>query len=146
MFILGYLLGGSVDKMARGYGESQQIRYRYSGTQTITLYTSKVQQTLQIKRKIASLGKSGITFQNNTYQNKTEYIFTKLNDIKPSMIEEATQNARNAALKFAQDSKSLLGKIKRANQGQFTIVPRDKFTPYIKKVRVVSTVEYYLDD
>ena len=62
------------------------------------------------------------------------------------MIEEATRNAREVAEKFAKDSKSKLGKIKSASQGQFSIEDRDKNTPYIKKVRVVSTVEYYLSD
>ena len=62
------------------------------------------------------------------------------------MIEEATKNAREAAVKFAEDSKSKLGKIKSANQGQFSISERDANSPYIKNVRVVSTVEYYLKD
>ncbi|HCG7365564.1 TPA: SIMPL domain-containing protein [Vibrio parahaemolyticus] len=75
-----------------------------------------------------------------------EYSFTKLNDIKPDMIEEATKNAREVAQKFAKDSQSSLGKIKRATQGQFSIYDRDSNTPYIKKVRVVSTVQYYLSD
>jgi hypothetical protein len=62
------------------------------------------------------------------------------------MIEEATKNAREVAIKFAEDSQSELGKIKRASQGLFSIEPRDNSTPHIKKVRVVSTVEYYLSD
>jgi len=62
------------------------------------------------------------------------------------MIQEATANARQVASKFAQDSQSRLGKIKRASQGQFSIVPRDKNNPHLKKIRVVSTVEYYLSD
>jgi hypothetical protein len=62
------------------------------------------------------------------------------------MIEEATKNARQVAEKFAQDSKSKLGRIKSASQGQFSIEDRDNNTPYIKKVRVVSTVQYYLTD
>ncbi len=62
------------------------------------------------------------------------------------MIEEATRNARAVAEKFAADSQSRLGKLKRASQGQFTIEDRDSNTPYIKRVRVVSTVEYYLSD
>ena len=60
------------------------------------------------------------------------------------MIEEATKNARAAAEKFAKDSDSSLGKIKTANQGTFTIGDRDSNTPYIKKVRVVTSVTYYL--
>lgn len=74
------------------------------------------------------------------------YSFAGLNDIKPKMIEEATRNARAAAMKFAQDSGSKLGKIKNASQGQFSISDRDENTPYIKNVRVVTTVNYYLKD
>ena len=62
------------------------------------------------------------------------------------MIEEATAKAREVAMKFAEDSDSKLGKIKRAFQGQFTINPRDTNNPHIKKIRVVSTIEYYLSD
>lgn len=62
------------------------------------------------------------------------------------MIEEATIAARNAAEKFAKDSDSKLGKIRRANQGQFVISDRDESTPYIKEVRVVTTIDYYLKD
>ena len=62
------------------------------------------------------------------------------------MIENATRNARLAADKFAKDSDSKLGKIKTANQGQFTISDRDANTPYIKSIRVVTTIDYYLED
>jgi uncharacterized protein len=62
------------------------------------------------------------------------------------MIEEATRNARAVAVKFAKDSNSGLGKIKKASQGQFSIRNRDSSTHHIKKVRVVSTIEYYLSD
>jgi hypothetical protein len=62
------------------------------------------------------------------------------------MIEEATRNARQAAEKFAKDSDSTLGKIKRASQGQFSIEDRDPSTAHLKKVRVVSTVDYFLAD
>jgi hypothetical protein len=62
------------------------------------------------------------------------------------MVEAATMKAREVAEKFAVDSKSKLGKIKKARQGQFSISNRDKNNPHIKKVRVVSTVEYYLSD
>lgn len=77
---------------------------------------------------------------------QTVYSFTGLNEIKPKMIEEATKNARAAAEKFAQDSESKLGKIKNASQGQFSITNRDENTPHIKRVRVVTTINYYLND
>ena len=62
------------------------------------------------------------------------------------MIAEATKAAREAADKFAADSHSRLGKIKNATQGQFSIENRDPYTPYLKKVRVVSTIVFYLED
>ena len=96
--------------------------------------------------KLADLGKRGIVLTGMGYQTATEYLFTRLNEVKPSMVEEATMKAREVAEKFAIDSKSKLGKIKSARQGQFPISNRDKNNPHIKKVRVVSTVEYYLSD
>ena len=67
------------------------------------------------------------------------------------MLEEATKNARDAALEFAKSSHSKVGKIHQANQGVFSILPRDDTANAIasqqinKKVRVVSTVEYFLE-
>jgi hypothetical protein len=95
---------------------------------------------------LAELGKSGIAISGQDYETRTEFLFTNLNEIKPIMIEEATRNAREVAEKFAKDSGSKLGKIKKASQGQFSITDRDSNTPHIKKVRVVSTIEYYLSD
>ena len=62
------------------------------------------------------------------------------------MIEKATKAAREVAEKFARDSASRLGKIRKASQGLFSIQDRDRNTPHIKRVRVLSTVEYYLAD
>ena len=96
--------------------------------------------------KISDLAKQNIVMLRQDYNNRLEFLFTKLNDIKPKMVQTATQNAREVALKFAKDSDSKLGKIKSARQGQFSISDRDSNTPNIKKVRVVSTIEYYLSD
>jgi len=134
------------DKSAQSYGGSQQPEFRYSAVQTVTVYSSNVEQVRGVMGRLVDLGKQGIALTGGDYQNQTEYLFTRLNDVKPAMIEEATKQAREVALKFAQDSNSRLGKIKRASQGQFSISPRDKNNPHIKKVRVVSTIEYYLSD
>ena len=89
--------------------------------------------------------KQGIAIVSEEYGNNTiSYEFTKLNEIKPAMVEEATKNARLTAEKFAADSGSGLGKIRSATQGQFSIENRDDNTPYIKRVRVVNTIEYML--
>lgn len=119
---------------------------RYTAQQTITIYTTKIELVQQAQARIIELGKKGIAIGGDEYNQRVQYMFTKLNEVKPAMVEEATRNARMVAEQFAADSNSRLGKLKRANQGQFSVEDRDSNTPYLKKVRVVSTVDYYLID
>lgn len=134
------------DKSAQSYGNTNQVAFRYSAVQTVNVYSHNIDTVRAMMSDLAQLGKQGIVFTGGNYQSQTEYLFTRLNEIKPAMIEEATNKAREVAVKFAQDSQSTLGKIKRASQGQFSISARDNNTPHIKRIRVVSTVEYYLSD
>jgi len=127
------------------YGDPGEVKFRFTGNSTITVYSENVDSVRKSLEKLVDLGKQGIAISGD-YESRTVYLFTKLNDLKPAMIEEATKNARAVAEKFAQDSKSRLGKIKSASQGLFSIEDRDSGTPHIKKVRVVSTVAYYLSD
>ena len=133
------------DKLAQNYS-NQAVEIRYVARQSITVYYSDIELVQLAKSKLVELGKSGIVFIGDDHEAATEYIFTGLNELKPAMVEEATRNAREVALKFAKDSDSKLGKIKTARQGQFSITNRDKNNPHFKKVRVVSTIEYYLSD
>lgn len=134
------------DKSAQQYGGGARPEYRYTALQTVTVYSHDIASVRAIMSSLSELGKEGIVFTGGDYQSQTEYIFTRLNEVKPEMVEEATRKAREVAQKFATDSDSKLGKIKRASQGQFSISARDKNNPHIKKLRVVSTVEYYLSD
>lgn len=134
------------DKSAQQWGSNDKAEFRYTAMQTVTVYSKNIEAVQQVMSKLSELGKQGIVFVSGNYDSQTEYIYTSLNTIKPAMIEEATRQAREVAEKFAKDSASKLGKIKQASQGQFSISPRDKNNPHIKKVRVVSTVEYYLSD
>jgi len=131
--------------MANEYS-NQEVQVRYVANRTINIYSTNIEKIRDINGKLFELSKKGILFKIDDYDSKIEYIYTKLNDIKPMMIEEATNNARSVALKFAKDSNSKLGKIKKASQGQFVITSRDKNTEYIKNIRIVSTIEYYLSD
>lgn len=133
------------DKYAERYGD-QNANLRYTAQQTITIYSGQVDRVRQSQSQLVELGKQGIAFGGDEYSQRINYLFTQLNDLKPAMIEEATRNARVAAQQFADDSASKLGKLRTARQGQFTIEDRDDNTPYLKRVRVVSTVEYYLVD
>ncbi len=134
------------DKLAQQYGGNGRVALRFTATQTVTVYTEKVDRVRTALTEVKDLGKAGIVIRGDNYDNRTEYFFTGLNEIKPEMIEEATRNAREVAEKFARDSHSSVGKIKRATQGRFSISDRDQNNPHIKKVRVVSTVVYYLAD
>ena len=131
------------DKYANEYGNNDRT-YRYIATNIVTVCTDKVDGVLALMSRQSELLRKGIVTAGNDWENPVEFRYESLNDIKPEMIEEATKNAREAAQKFATDSGSSLGKIKTASQGTFTISDRDSNTPYIKKVRVVTSVTYYL--
>lgn len=74
------------------------------------------------------------------------YEYTSFSQIKPKMMQQAIENAKTTAEQFAKNSDSKLNKIVSADQGQFSIDNRDNNTPYIKKLRVVTTVTYSLKD
>ncbi len=132
------------DKYANEYGDNKRA-FRYIAKNVITVCSSDVDKVLDLMSRQSELLKKGIvTGGGNQWENPVEFRYEDLNGIKPQMIEEATFNARETALKFAKDSKSRLGKIKTASQGTFSIEDRDSSTPYIKKVRVVTSVTYYL--
>ena len=131
------------DKYANEYGSNDRA-YRYIATSVLTVCTSDVDAVLDLMSRQAELLKKGVITGGTNWENPVEFKYEGLNAIKPQMIEEATKNAREAAEKFAKDSDSRLGKIKTANQGTFTIENRDSNTPYIKKIRVVTSVTYYL--
>ena len=135
-----------IDLKAERYGNSNDTPYRYNVTSVITVTSDKVDLVRNLISEQGELLKRGIAITSGDYRYNVQYDFTGLNDIKPKMIEEATKNARQAADKFAKDSESELGKIRNANQGQFSINDRDANTPYIKKVRVVTSVTYSLKD
>lgn len=121
-------------------------RQRYNATSVTTVSSSDVAKVRALMTRTGELLSQGIAIAPNDYNYPIQFDFTSLNKIKPQMIEQATKNAREAAEKFAKDSESKLGKIKSAQQGFFSIEDRDSNTPYIKEVRVVTTVDYYLDN
>lgn len=130
---------------------NEQLGTRFILNQTITITSSKVDLVEKSIGTLSELVAKGIIFDNQEYSSPIAYIFTKLNDIKPQMLSMATQNAKAAANEFAKSSGTKVGKIHRAQQGVFSILPREE-TPGVsesqqinKKVRVVSTIEYYLD-
>lgn len=135
-----------VDLRADRYQSAQAaMRDRYNVTAVITVASDRVEAVRGLMSRMGELLKQGIAISAGEYGSQVQYEFKGLNKIKPQMIEEATKNAREAAKKFADDSDSDLGKIKKAQQGLFSIEDRDQHTPYVKKVRVVTSLDYYLN-
>src|SRR5574344_3093442 len=119
---------------------------RYFASVDIKISSSKVAQVQNAQSNEFDLYKQGINItQQQTYDasGSSTYTFPKLNDIKPQMIKESTQNARRAAEQFANDSHSKLGGIKEASQGQFEITPTNN--PLKLKIRVVSAISFFLE-
>ncbi len=128
------------DRWAWAYGDSRPPeRYRYATT--VSLRTTNVTAALDAVRRTGELVTRGVMIGEGS---APEFDYTKLNDIKPALIAEATAAARDSAVQFAKDSDSRLDGIRSANQGVVSISDRDQSSPQIKRVRVVTTVEYLL--
>lgn len=135
------------DTRADVYNRNAQYQdYRYIAISELTVRTDDVEKLQTALTESLNLIAEGILLGSKNTWRPIEYIFTGLNDLKPSMIEEATKNAREVAEKFARDSDSEVGEIRVARQGLFTIDDRDQNTPQIKVVRVVSTIDFQLKD
>ena len=129
------------DLEAREWGDNQKP-FRYIVNTTITVATTKVEAVNKAIFKQAELLKQVVALD-SSYPN---YEYASFQQMKPEMMSEAIKNAQKTAEQFAEASESKLGKIQTAGQGQFEIENRDENTPYIKKIRVVTTVTYSLDD
>ena len=127
------------DLEAREWGDNNK-NFRYIVSTTITVATNKVEQVNKAIFKQAELLKQGVAIDNSDAQ----YEYASFQQMKPEMMAEAIKNAQKTAEQFAEASKSKLGKIQTAGQGQFEIDDRDQNTPYIKKLRVVTTITYSL--
>jgi hypothetical protein len=147
------------DTQANEWGGNNRAPHRYIVEAPVTVRTSRVDQVAAAAQKTIQLLQKGIVLSGNPGQGLT-YKFTSLNAIKPDMITQATRNAREAAERFASDSGSRVGSIRQANQGVFSILPADQGgatgeagdgagfggdASLMKTVRVVTTVEYYLN-
>ncbi|MEJ2609430.1 MAG: SIMPL domain-containing protein [Candidatus Thiodiazotropha sp.] len=113
---------------------------------SISIESNKVDQITQVRSKVNKLIAQGIDIDNGA----PAFRFTKLNEIKPEMLSEATKNARLAANEFAKNAGVTVGGIRSAHQGGFYI--RDAGEEYgdtakiEKDVRVVTTITFYLTE
>ncbi|MDV2489792.1 MULTISPECIES: SIMPL domain-containing protein [Campylobacter] len=132
-----------IDNSINPYMDSQKIRYTYIAKATLLIRTNKISEIKQAQRESLELASDNIAISQD-YENRIAFEFTKLNDIKPQMIAEATKNAKLAAEQFATLSGSEVGKIKKATQGLFSIENAAVGLEEKKNIRVVTQVEYLL--
>jgi hypothetical protein len=118
---------------------------RYKAVVTLVVRSPGVDVVKKAIQGVDSLLEKGVTLDGGGAGEQTEFIFNEVNDVKPDMIREATASARAAAEKFAQDSHSKVGRIRRANQGLLEIENRDAASPEFKVLRIVTTVDFFLE-
>ena len=125
---------------------------RYNLQQDMLVTTANVDDLAAASREVGELIKAGVVFSSDSWSGGPSFVFTGISDLKSEMLTQATQRAKQAAQQFAEQSQSKVGNIKSANQGVFQIlpavdIPNDRPDKQIdKKVRVVSTVTYFLVD
>ena len=133
------------DHWLRGFAPGSRPPERFAAELTMSLRSQNVDRVKTAMKRVGELVKDGVPLV-HSYEHQTEFLFTSLEEIKPEMIAEATGDARRAAEQFASDSGSKVGAIRSAQQGYFSINDRDRFSPEFKKVRVVTTIQYFLVD
>jgi uncharacterized protein len=140
------------DKLLESYNNQINEGARYVLTEDILVRSNDVEKIAIAARGISELLSQGLIFSSDAYNSGPTFMFTKLNDLKPQLLSEATQRAKEAALKFANESGSKVGKIQNANQGIIEVnpaieIPNENGDKQIdKKVRVVTTITYFIKD
>lgn len=132
------------DREAQGMLVAGRPGPRYVAEAAVTVRTAKIDAVRDALARSGELVGRGVALI-RSYEYATQYLFTRLETIKPEMIAEATRDARRAAEQFAQDSGSRAGAIRNAQQGLFSVDDRDAFSPEIKKVRIVTTIQFFLE-
>jgi hypothetical protein len=142
------------DAQANQYAGATRAGSRFVIKQTVIVRSTDPVRIQRASQRVGDLVTAGVVLSSGAEYGGgggPTFVFTKLNTLKPDMIARATARAREAAEQFARDSRASLGGIKQANQGVFEILARDQ-APGInepsqieKTVRVVSTVEYFLN-
>ena len=137
------------DAQANPYSQGP-VRSRYIVTMTLVVRSGDVQGLSRAGQAVGELVQAGVVLSGGPFGSGPTYLFTRLNDLKPEMLAEATANARKAAGEFARQSGARVGGIRRASQGVFEILPRDPGPGVMqegqiqKTLRVVATIEYAL--
>ena len=140
------------DRIANYNGQEPPAGTRFALTEDMLVKSAEVDKLANAAKLIGDLLKSGVVFSSDAYNAGPSFIFTGVNGLKGDMLTEATKRAKEAADKFAIESGAKVGSIQDANQGIIEInpaveIPNDRPEKQIlKKVRVVTTITYFLKD
>ena len=132
------------DRNAQGMSNRGDLQ-RYVAEVVVTLRSNRIDEVRLANEQLGELVSEGVALVQN-WESRTQFSYTGLEQVKPEMIAEATRDARKAAEQFAEDSGSKAGSIRNAQQGYFSIDDRDAFSPEYKRIRVVTTVQFFLED
>jgi hypothetical protein len=133
-----------IDNQGNNYASTLKVK-RYAANSGISVKTGAVDLVTSSVQKVGALVQAGVVISSSNVR----FMFTQLNTIKTAMLITATDSARSAGKAFAENSHSKLGEISMANQGLFTIESANgnayDDSSIMKKVRVVTSVSYYLN-
>lgn len=140
------------DLLAREYGSSGNTTPpdRFVIEYSIFVNSAKVEALNLLTGKTGELLSQGIAVS----RSEIRFYLDKFNQLRPLLIAEATRNAREMAKSFATETASQIGSIRSANQGTITLTGAnaspnntydDDLSSMMKKIRVVLTVEFYLE-
>jgi len=127
------------------------VEQKFIINQTLTVRSHNVERVRKAAQAVSELVDAGVVLSSDYGASGPSYLFSRLNEIKPEMIAKATAAARESAEQFARDANAEVGELRRANQGVFQIRARDQAAGMSqtqqaeKTVRVVTTIDYYLD-
>lgn len=133
------------DRVDQKLQAETKLMMRYKGTTSLVVRSPDVDRIKAAIQKADTLLEQGVSLTDSDSGDRIQFLFTEINSIKPDMIREATANARQAAGKFAQDSSTRVGAIRRAVQGVLEIEDRDTASPERKLLRVVTTVDFFVE-
>lgn len=129
------------------YGQTQA---RYTASLQVLLTTGNVEALDRCSGQINELLDRGVSITGDRWETRPRYFFTRINDIKPELLREATKAALVSAEEFAQNADASVGGIRRARQGIISLIPHSRVNDaeefYRHKIaRVVSSIDYYID-
>lgn len=137
------------DLRAREYGDGSASPERYAVEYTTYVTSNKVDVLNALSAKTAELINQGVPIT----RSNVNYYLDKFNDLRPELIAQATKNAFQVAEGFTKTTGSQIGGIRKANQGVIQLLspdasPNDQYdagsSSLMKKIRVMSTIEFYL--